>query len=144
MDSFCDRGGGDGNAAMPSYTHLQRAEPVLVAHWLLTFVEMFTRDAERLGDCRKRVNLCPLGSGPVAGATLPLDRAAMASALEFDAPTANSMDATSDRDFVLEFVNVLSLLALHWSPFPEEMILFSTHEFGFVPLPEAYPTRSTA
>jgi argininosuccinate lyase len=139
-----DRAEGAGNAPMPSYTHLQRAEPVLAAHWLLSYVEMFARDAERLGDCRKRVNLCPLGSGPVAGATLPLDRAAMAAVLEFDAPTTNSMDATSDRDFVLEFVNVLSLLALHWSRFAEEMILFSTQEFGFVQLPEAYSTGSSA
>ena len=89
---------------MPAYTHLQRAEPVLVAHWLLAYVEMFLRDADRLADCRKRLNLCPLGSGAVAGATLPLDRRAMAVELGFDAPTANSIDATSDRDFVLEFV----------------------------------------
>ncbi len=144
IDACLDRIEGAANAAIPSYTHLQRAEPVLVAHWLLSYVEMFERDADRLGDCRKRVNVCPLGSGPVAGATLPLDRAAMAAALEFDAPTANSMDATSDRDFVLEFVNVLSLLALHWSRFAEEMILFSTQEFGFVQLPEAYSTGSSA
>jgi argininosuccinate lyase len=144
MDACLDRAERAGNAAMPSYTHLQRAEPVLVAHWLLSYVEMFARDAERLGDCRKRVNFCPLGSGPVAGATLALDRAAMVAALEFDAPTANSIDATSDRDFVLEFVNVLSLLALHWSRFAEEMIIFSTQEFGFVQLPEAYSTGSSA
>jgi argininosuccinate lyase len=144
IEACLDRAEDAGGAAMPSYTHLQRAEPVLVSHWLLSYVEMFLRDAERLNDCRKRVNLCPLGSGPVAGATLPLDRALMAVALEFDAPTANSMDATSDRDFVLEFVNILSLLALHWSRFAEEMILFSTQEFGLVQLPEAYSTGSSA
>jgi argininosuccinate lyase len=132
------------NAAMPAYTHLQRAEPVLVSHWLLAYVEMFLRDADRLADCRKRTNVCPLGSGAVAGATLPLDRRAMAHGLGFDAPTANSIDATSDRDFALEFVNVLSLLALHLSRFAEEMILFSTQEFGFVHLPEAYSTGSSA
>src|SRR5258706_16221291 len=99
-----------GSAAMPSYTHLQHAEPVLVAHWLLAYVGMFLRDADRLADCRKRLNLCPLGSGAVAGATLPLDRAFMADELDFAGPTANSIDATSDRDFVLEFVNTLSLL----------------------------------
>ncbi|MGA7380904.1 MAG: argininosuccinate lyase [Terriglobales bacterium] len=133
-----------GNAAMPAYTHLQRAEPVLVSHWLLAYVEMFLRDADRLADCRTRANVCPLGSGAVAGATLPLDRRAMAASLGFDAPTANSIDATSDRDFVLEFVNALSLLALHLSRWAEEMILFSTQEFGFVHLPEAYSTGSSA
>jgi argininosuccinate lyase len=132
------------NAAMPAYTHLQRAEPVLVSHWLLAYVEMFLRDAERLADCRKRLNVCPLGSGAVAGATLPLDRRAMAASLGFNAPTANSIDATGDRDFVLEFVNTLSLLALHLSRWAEEMILFSSQEFGFIHLPEAYSTGSSA
>ena len=132
------------SAVMPSYTHLQRAEPILVAHWLLAYVEMFLRDEDRLADCRKRLNLCPLGSGAVAGATLPLNRRVMAEELGFVAPTANSVDATSDRDFLLEFVNVLSLLALHLSRWAEEMILFSSEEFGFVQLPEAYSTGSSA
>jgi argininosuccinate lyase len=133
-----------GSAAMPAYTHLQRAEPVLVAHWLLAYVEMFLRDAERLADCRKRLNVCPLGSGAVAGATLSLDRGLMAEELDFDSITANSVDATSDRDFAVEFVNTLSLLALHLSRWAEEMIIFSTQEFGFVKLPEAYSTGSSA
>jgi argininosuccinate lyase len=133
-----------GNGAMPAYTHLQRAEPVLVAHWLLAYVEMLLRDAERLSDCRKRLNVCPLGSGAVAGATLPLDRSAMAAALGFDGSTANSIDATSDRDFALEFVNALCLLGLHLSRWAEEMILFSSQEFGLVRLPEAYSTGSSA
>jgi len=133
-----------GEAAMPAYTHLQRAEPVLVAHWLLAYVEMFLRDADRLADCRKRVDVCPLGSGAVAGATLSLDRALMAKTLGFDAPTANSIDATSDRDFVLEFVNSLSLLSLHLSRWAEEMILFSSQEYEFLELPEAYSTGSSA
>jgi argininosuccinate lyase len=141
---FTDRAEQAGNAAMPAYTHLQHAEPVLVAHWLLAYVEMFLRDADRLADCRKRLNLCPLGSGAVAGATLPLDRAFMAAELDFAGPTANSVDATSDRDFVLEFVNVLSQLGLHLSRWAEEMILFSSQEFGFVKLPEAYSTGSSA
>jgi argininosuccinate lyase len=123
---------------------LQPAEPVLAAHWLLAYVEMFLRDASRLADCRKRVNLCPLGSGAVAGATLTLNRQAMAAELGFDAPTANSMDATSDRDFAIEFVDALSLLALHLSRWAEEMILFSTAAYGFVELPEAYSTGSSA
>ena len=103
--AFSDRADQAGSAVMPAYTHLQHAEPVLVAHWLLAYVEMFLRDAERLADCRRRLNLCPLGSGAVAGATLPLDRNFMADQLDFAGPTANSIDATSDRDFVLEFVH---------------------------------------
>ena len=130
--------------AMPAYTHLQPAEPVLVAHWLLAYIEMFLRDASRLADCRKRANLCPLGSGAVAGATLTLNRQAMAAELGFDGPTANSIDATSDRDFAIEFVDALSLLALHLSRWAEEMILFSTPAYGFVELPEPYSTGSSA
>jgi argininosuccinate lyase len=133
-----------GTAAMPSYTHLQRAEPVLVAHWLLAYCEMFLRDAERLRDCRKRLNFCPLGSGAIAGATLALDREGMARELNFTAPTANSMDATSDRDFAMEFSQVLSILAVHLSRWAEEFILFSTLEYGFVHLPESYSTGSSA
>jgi len=133
-----------GSVAMPAYTHTQRAEPILVAHWLLAYVEMFLRDSQRLTDCRVRLNVCPLGSGAVAGAPLALDRRAMAADLGFDAPTANSIDATSDRDFVLEFVQALSLLALHLSRWAEEMILFSTQEYGFISLPEAYSTGSSA
>ncbi len=143
-EAFSTRVEQAGNAAMPAYTHLQHAEPVLVAHWLLAYVEMFLRDADRLADCRKRLDVCPLGSGAVAGATLPLDRAFLAAELEFANPTANSIDATSDRDFVLEFVNALSLLGLHLSRWAEEMIIFSSQEFGFVKLPEAYSTGSSA
>ena len=139
-----DRADQAGEAAMPAYTHLQRAEPVLLGHWLLAYVEMFLRDAERLADCRKRANVCPLGSGAVAGATLPLDRSFMAGNLGFDGPTANSIDATSDRDFALEFVNTLSLLALHLSRWAEETILFSSQEYSFMILPEAYSTGSSA
>jgi argininosuccinate lyase len=133
-----------GESAMPAYTHLQRAEPVLVAHWLLAYVEMLLRDIDRLADCRKRLNVCPLGSGAVAGTILPLDRVSMAKALDFDAPTANSIDATSDRDFAIEFVQALSVIALHLSRWAEEFILFSTSEFAFVKLPEQYSTGSSA
>jgi argininosuccinate lyase len=142
--ALLDRAQQAGNVAMPAYTHLQRAEPVLVSHWLLAYIEMFLRDTERLADCRKRLNVCPLGSGAVAGATLPLDRRTMAADLDFDGPTANSIDASSDRDFVLEFVNTLSLLTLHLSRWAEEMILFSSQEYGLVHLPEAYSTGSSA
>ena len=140
----CERARKAGDAAMPSYTHLQRAEPVLVAHWLLAYCEMFLRDAERLGDCRKRLNFCPLGSGAIAGATLALDRSMVAAELSFTAPTANSMDATSDRDFAIEFAQTLSILAVHLSRWAEEFILFSTLEYGFVHLPESYSTGSSA
>jgi argininosuccinate lyase len=132
------------DVVMPSYTHLQRAEPVLVAHWLLAYVEMLFRDASRLEDCVKRLNYCPLGSGAIAGATLALDRGITAKELGFTAPTANSMDATSDRDFVLEYINALTLLALHASRFAEEITLFATSEFGFVELPEPFSTGSSA
>jgi argininosuccinate lyase len=144
LDVFLLRAEQAGSSAMPAYTHMQRAEPVMVSHWLLAYVEMFLRDADRLGDCRKRLNVCPLGSGAVAGTTLALDRRAMAKDLGFDRTTANSIDATSDRDFVLEFVNVLSLVAVHLSRWAEEMIVFSTQEYGFVRLPEAFSTGSSA
>src|SRR5581483_8317363 len=133
-----------GDAAMPSYTHLQRAEPVLIAHWLLAYAEMFFRDIDRLADCRKRANLCPLGSAAVAGTFVALDHQYMASLLNFDAPTANSIDATSDRDFAIEFAQTLSLIGLHLSRMAEEMTLFATAEFGFLQLPEQYSTGSSA
>jgi argininosuccinate lyase len=133
-----------GEATIPSYTHLQRAEPVLVAHWLLAYVTMIERDASRLTDARRRMNLCPLGSGAVAGATLALDRTIAASALGFDAPTPNSMDATSDRDFALEFTQAIATLGIHISRFAEELTLYSTAEFGFLDLPEAFSTGSSA
>jgi argininosuccinate lyase len=133
-----------GDAVMPSYTHLQRAEPVLVAHWLLAYVEMILRDSSRLADCAARLDRCPLGSGAVAGATLALDRTIAARELAFAAPTANSMDATSDRDFVLEYLQALTMLGLHASRFAEEITLYATAEFGFVELPEAFSTGSSA
>ena len=133
-----------GDAVMPSYTHLQRAEPVLVAHWLLAYVEMALRDAERLHDCAARLNYCPLGSGAIAGATLSLDRTIAAKELGFTAPTSNSMDATSDRDFVLEYLQALTFVGLHLSRFAEEITLFATAEYGFVILPEAFSTGSSA
>ncbi len=141
---FLERAEHAGESAMPAYTHTQPAEPVLVAHWLLAYVEMLFRDAERLVDCRKRANFCPLGSAAVAGSTLPLDRELMAQELGFAAPSANSIDATSDRDFVIEFTNALSMLMLHLSRWAEEMLLFSSREYGFIHLPEAYSTGSSA
>jgi argininosuccinate lyase len=129
---------------MPSYTHLQRAEPVLVAHWLMAYFEMAMRDITRLKDARARMNFCPLGSGPIAGATLKLDRTIAAKELGFTAPTANSMDATSDRDFALEFSQTAATIGLHLSRFAEEITLHATAEFGFIELPEAFSTGSSA
>jgi argininosuccinate lyase len=117
---------------------------VLVAHWLLAYVEMALRDATRLADCAFRLNVCPLGSGAVAGATLALDRKIAADELNFNGPTVNSMDATSDRDFILEYLQTLTFVGLHLSRFAEEITLFATAEFGFVILPEAFSTGSSA
>lgn len=132
------------DAVMPGYTHLQRAEPVLLAHWLLAYVAMLERDLSRFADARARMNLCPLGSGAIAGATLALDRNIAARALGFTRPTDNSMDATSDRDFLLDFAQAASTLGLHISRFAEELTLYATAEFNFVDLPEAFSTGSSA
>jgi argininosuccinate lyase len=142
--ALVDQARAAGDAAMPAYTHLQRAEPVLVAHWLLAYVEMALRDASRFADCSARLNFCPLGSGAVAGATLALDRNLAARALGFAAPTSNSIDATSDRDFALEFAQAAATTGIHLSRFAEEITLFATSEYGFVDLPESYSTGSSA
>ena len=144
LEALLDRAGETKTLFMPAYTHLQRAEPVLAAHWLMAYFEMFFRDSERLLDCRERVNECPLGSGAVTGATLPLDRELVSRALGFARPTANSMDATSDRDFALEFVGAVTLLGVHLSRWAEEFSLFATQEYAFITLPEAYSTGSSA
>lgn len=133
-----------GTAVMPAYTHLQRAEPVLAAHWLLAFTEMLFRDADRFADTRKRVNVLPLGSGAVAGSGIRLDREAMAVDLGFDSISRNSMDATSDRDFTLEFLQAVEQTGFHISRLAEEITNFSTNEFGFVTLPDSLSTGSSA
>jgi len=143
-EEFLNRAAQYPDAPMPSYTHMQRAEPVLLPHWLLAYVEMFLRDAARLADCRRRVNVLPLGSGAVAGPGMALDRQAMAAELGFEAVSANSMDATGDRDFELELLHALSSLALHLSRWAEDFALFSTVEYGFVLLPDPYATGSSA
>jgi argininosuccinate lyase len=144
LEALVERAADTQSHFMPAYTHLQRAEPVLTSHWLLAYFEMFWRDGERLLDCRERANECPLGSGAVTGATLPLDRELVSRALGFARPTANSMDATSDRDFALELVGALALLGVHLSRWAEEFILFATQEYAFITLPEAYSTGSSA
>jgi argininosuccinate lyase len=132
-----------GSIVMPGYTHLQRAQPVLAGHALLAYVEMLDRDADRLADCRRRVNVCPLGSGAVAGTSLPLDRRRVAELLGFPAVTRNSIDATSDRDFLAELCFDLAALAGHLGRWAEDWIIFSTQEFGFVELDDAYCTSSS-
>jgi argininosuccinate lyase len=129
---------------MPGYTHLQRAEPVLLAHWLLAYVSMMERDLSRFSAARDRMNFCPLGSGAIAGATLGLNRNIASKALGFTRPTDNSIDATSDRDFMLDFAQAASTLGLHISRFAEELTLYATAEFNFVELPEAFSTGSSA
>jgi len=127
----------------PGYTHLQRAQPVLLAHHLMAYYEMLKRDRERLRDGRVRVDVMPLGSAALAGSTFDLDRDMVARDLGFDGISLNSMDAVSDRDFVIEFVSACALLMMHLSRFSEEIILWSTLEFGFVRLPDAFCTGSS-
>jgi argininosuccinate lyase len=128
---------------MPGYTHLQRAQPVLFAHWCLAYFEMLMRDRERLADARKRVNVLPLGSAALAGTPYPVDREAIARALSFEAVSHNSLDAVSDRDFCVEFAGAAALIMLHLSRLAEDIILYSTTEFGFFELSDAVATGSS-
>jgi argininosuccinate lyase len=128
---------------LPGYTHLQRAQPVLAAHYFLAYVEKYQRDRDRLRDCRKRVNVLPLGAAALAGSSLPIDRDSVRRKLGFDAVAANSLDVSGDRDFVLEFVFDLTLIALHLSGWADEWILWATTEFGFLDLPDAFCTGSS-
>jgi len=128
---------------IPGYTHLRRAQPVLASHQLLSWCEKFARDRERLADCRTRTNILPLGSGALAGTSLPIDREHVQQSLGFDGLAGNSLDGASDRDFVCELAFVLSLAAVHLSQWAEEWILWSTEEFGFLRLPEGFCTGSS-
>lgn len=130
-------------AVIPGYTHLQRAQGVMFAHWCLAYFEMLTRDRERLSDVRKRVNIMPLGSGALAGTGFPIDREAIAAELGFDAVSANSMDAVSDRDFAVEFLSACSLIMVHLSRLAEDMILYCSAEFGFFTLSDAVSSGSS-
>ncbi|MBK9944031.1 MAG: argininosuccinate lyase [Kouleothrix sp.] len=132
-----------GAALMPGYTHLQRAQPILLAHWLLAHFWPLQRDRERLADCAKRVAVLPLGAGAIAGTPLRIDRAALAADLGFQAISPNSVDAVSDRDFAAEFLFAAALIGLHLSRLAEDMIIYSTSEFGFVVLDDAYSTGSS-
>ena len=135
----------EANAAtiMPGYTHLQAAQPVTFGHHMMAYVEMFGRDRSRLSDCRARLNECPLGAAALAGTSFPIDRQMTATALGFDRPAANSMDAVADRDFALEFLAAGSILAIHLSRLAEELVLWCSEGFRFVELSDAFTTGSS-
>lgn len=141
--AFVDRCDGDAQVILPGFTHLQRAQPVMAAHYWLAYCEKFQRDRERLADCLKRVKILPLGAAALAGTSLPIDRDETAAQLEFPSVAANSLDVSSDRDFLAESIFVLSLVAVHLSGWAEEWILWCTTEFGFLKLPDAYTTGSS-
>ncbi|MEI8234515.1 MAG: argininosuccinate lyase [Verrucomicrobiota bacterium] len=141
--SLVDLGERNAEVVIPGYTHLQRAQPVLFAHHLLAYVEMFARDAGRVADARARMNVLPLGSGAIAGSTINLDRELIARLLEFPAVTQNSMDAVSDRDFAVELLSALALIGVHLSRLSEDLILWASAEFKFVTLSDAYTTGSS-
>jgi len=130
-------------AVLPGYTHLQRAQPILFAHWCLAYFEMLSRDRDRLVDCRRRVNVLPLGSAALAGTSYPIDRESVARELGFDSVSRNSIDAVSDRDFCVEFVSGCSLIMVHLSRLAEDVILYSTTEFGFFELSDAVASGSS-
>jgi argininosuccinate lyase len=131
------------DAVMPGYTHLQRAQPILWAHHLVAYVEMLSRDVERLQDCLKRIDVMPLGSGALAGTAYPIDRRALAQELSFPQVSRNSVDAVSDRDFALEFLASASIAMVHLSRLSEEIVLWASAEFAFVDIPEAFATGSS-
>jgi argininosuccinate lyase len=131
------------NVVMPGYTHLQRAQPVLLSHHLLAYFEMLDRDRERFEDCLKRVNVLPLGSAALAGTTMPVDRKYVARLLKFPAVSENSIDTVSDRDFVIEFISAACTMMVHLSRFSEELIMWNSEEFGFIELPDAFTTGSS-
>ncbi len=128
---------------MPGFTHLQKAQPLTLSHHLGAYFEMFKRDRQRLFDIRQRMNLCPLGSGALAGTTYPLDRNMTAELLDFDGPTLNSMDGVSDRDYLIEYLSALSTIMMHLSRFSEEIILWNSNEYQFIELDDAYSTGSS-
>ena len=141
--AFLSRCDDDFDIILPAYTHLQRAQPVLASHYWLAYIEKLQRDRERLVDCRQRVNQCSLGVAAVAGTTLPIDRQQTARQLGFEGVTANSLDTSSDRDFMLESAFVLATIASHLSGWAEEWILWSTVEYNFIKIPQQFCTGSS-
>jgi argininosuccinate lyase len=143
QSALLDFGEANREVVIPGYTHLQRAQPVLLAHWTLAYFEMLARDRERLNDARRRVNILPLGSAALAGTSFPIDREALAKSLGFDGVSRNSLDAVSDRDFCVEFLSACSLIMVHLSRLAEDVILYATSEFGFFELGDAIATGSS-
>ena len=141
--SLLDFAGAHRDVVIPGYTHLQRAQPVLLAHWCLAYFEMLARDRERLVEVRRRVNVMPLGSAALAGTSFPIDREALARSLGFEGISRNSLDAVSDRDFCVEFLSACSLIMVHLSRLAEDVILYATNEFGFFELGDAIATGSS-
>jgi argininosuccinate lyase len=143
QSALIDKAETNADTIMPGFTHLQAAQPVTFGHHLLAYVEMFGRDRGRLADARRRLNECPLGAGALAGTSFPIDRHYTAEKLNFDRPMANSMDAVSDRDFALEFLSTGSILATHLSRFAEELVMWSSAQFGFISFTDAFSTGSS-
>src|SRR5580700_6866584 len=143
MRALADRAAAHAADPMPGFTHLQTAQPVTFGHHLLAYVEMLDRDRGRLADCRARLNECPLGSAALAGTSFPIDRRMTASALGFDRPTANSLDAVSDRDFALEFLSAAAISAVHLSRLAEEIVIWCSAPFRFIRLSDAFTTGSS-
>jgi argininosuccinate lyase len=143
MRALADRAAEHAGAIMPGFTHLQTAQPVTLGHHLLAYVEMLARDRSRLADCRRRLNESPLGAAALAGTTFPIDRAMTAHTLGFDRPTANSLDSVSDRDFAIEFLSTLSIMAMHLSRFAEEIIIWVSAPYRFIRLSDAFTTGSS-
>ncbi len=140
---LCDRAGENTLTIMPGYTHLQRAQPITFAHHLMAYVSMLCRDIDRLADARRRMNICPLGSGALAGTTYPIDREETARLLGFDGISQNSVDGVSDRDFCIELASALSIIMVHLSRFSEEIIMWCSWEFKFIELDDAFSTGSS-
>ncbi|HEY6046232.1 MAG TPA: argininosuccinate lyase, partial [Pyrinomonadaceae bacterium] len=143
QEALLDLAEANRDVVMPGYTHLQRAQPILFAHWCLAYFEMLGRDRERIADARKRVNILPLGSAALAGTSYSIDREAVARALGFDSVSRNSLDAVSDRDFCVEFAGAAALVMMHLSRLAEDIILYATTEFGFIELSDAVATGSS-
>src|ERR1700756_3272849 len=141
QQALIDRAEAEAATVMPGYTHLQIAQPVTLGHHLLAYVEMLGRDRGRLADCRRRLNESPLGAAALAGTSFPIDRHATATALGFDRPPANSLDAVSDRDFAIEFLAAAAIAGMHLSRFAEEIVLWCSNEFGFIALSDALTPR---
>jgi len=143
QQALIDRAEAEAGTVMPGYTHLQIAQPVTLGHHLLAYVEMLGRDRGRFADCRRRLNESPLGAAALAGTSFPIDRHATATALGFDRPAANSLDAVSDRDFAIEFLAAAAITGMHLSRFAEEIVTWCSGEFGFIGLSDAFTTGSS-